>query len=77
MINQRNCKKCKHLCHCIEADHEGCQCSGCECSSKEYFRHFDKKTEDKSKQQQERKNDLSFENGGVVINNTNEREGCQ
>ncbi len=39
--------------------------------------HFDKKTEDKSKQQQERENDLSFENGGVVINNTNECEGCQ
>jgi|TARA_B100000315_G_scaffold253873_1_gene293654 hypothetical protein len=76
MINQRNCKKCKHLCHCIEADHEGCQCSGCECSSKEYFRHFDKKTEDKSKQQ-ERENDLSFENNGVVIDDTNECEGCQ
>ncbi len=28
---ERFCKKCKHLCHCIEADHEGCKCSGCDC----------------------------------------------
>ena len=27
----RTCKKCGHLCHCIEADHEGCKCSGCDC----------------------------------------------
>ena len=29
----RTCKKCGHLCHCIEADHEGCKCSGCDCAS--------------------------------------------
>ena len=29
----RTCKKCGHLCHCIEADHEGCKCSGCYCSA--------------------------------------------
>ena len=29
----RTCKKCGHLCHCIEADHEGCKCTGCECDS--------------------------------------------
>ena len=29
----RTCKKCKHLCHCIEADHEGCKCTGCDCSA--------------------------------------------
>jgi len=27
----KTCKKCGHLCHCIEADHEGCKCSGCDC----------------------------------------------
>ena len=27
----RTCKKCNHLCHCIEADHEGCKCTGCDC----------------------------------------------
>ena len=31
IIMDRTCKKCKHLCHCIEADHEGCKCSGCDC----------------------------------------------
>ena len=29
----RTCKKCGHLCHCIEADHEGCKCTGCDCAS--------------------------------------------
>ena len=29
----RTCKKCNHLCHCIEADHEGCKCTGCDCSA--------------------------------------------
>jgi hypothetical protein len=27
----RTCKKCGHLCHCIEADHEGCKCDDCDC----------------------------------------------
>ena len=30
----RTCKKCNNLCHCIEADHEGCKCEGCECGQK-------------------------------------------
>ena len=25
------CKKCNHLCHCIESDHEKCSCENCEC----------------------------------------------
>ena len=29
----RTCKKCNHLCHCIEADHEGCKCTGWDCDS--------------------------------------------
>ena len=32
VMKERFCKKCNHLCHCIEADHEGCKCSGCDCS---------------------------------------------
>jgi len=34
IMEERFCKKCNHLCHCIEADHEGCKCDGCECDSK-------------------------------------------
>ena len=30
-MNNRTCKKCGHLCHCIEADHEGCKCGICDC----------------------------------------------
>ena len=33
MMMDRTCKKCNHLCHCIEADHEGCKCTGCDCDS--------------------------------------------
>ena len=31
MDDNKECKKCGHLCHCIEADHEGCKCDGCDC----------------------------------------------
>ena len=27
------CGRCGHLCHCVVADHEGCDCTGCNCSS--------------------------------------------
>ena len=27
----RFCKKCNHLCHCIEADFKDCKCENCEC----------------------------------------------
>jgi len=30
-MDNRFCKKCGHLCHCIEADHEGCKCGSCDC----------------------------------------------
>ena len=30
-MDNRTCKKCKHLCHCIEADHDGCKCTSCDC----------------------------------------------
>ena len=33
VMMDRTCKKCGHLCHCIEADHEGCKCTGCDCSA--------------------------------------------
>ena len=33
-MDERFCKKCDHLCHCIEADHSDCQCENCECGQK-------------------------------------------
>ena len=30
-MDDKTCKKCGHLCHCIEADHDGCKCTGCDC----------------------------------------------
>ncbi len=44
-MSEKICKKCGHLCHCIEADHVGCECANCECSGKEYFKHRDTKDE--------------------------------
>jgi len=32
-MTEKFCKKCNHLCHCVEADHEGCKCESCECNS--------------------------------------------
>jgi hypothetical protein len=64
IMNERFCKKCNHLCHCIEADHEGCKCDGCEC-----------KAVDNNK---EYASDLSFENNGeLVIDSTDDCESCQ
>ena len=34
-MNNRFCKKCNHLCHCIEADHSDCKCENCECMQRE------------------------------------------
>ena len=70
-MTERFCKKCNHLCHCIEADHEGCKCKGCDCNGREE----DKRT---YKTHKEWANDMSYENnGGVVIDDTGECESCQ
>ena len=34
-MDDRFCKKCNHLCHCIEADHSDCACKNCECNGRE------------------------------------------
>ena len=31
-MENRFCKKCNHLCHCVEADHSDCKCDNCECA---------------------------------------------
>ena len=33
-MTERFCKKCNHLCHCIEADHDTCKCENCECNGR-------------------------------------------
>ena len=35
IMTEKTCKKCGHLCHCLEADHEGCTCANCECKEPE------------------------------------------
>ena len=34
-MDERFCKKCNHLCHCIESDHSDCKCDNCECNQRE------------------------------------------
>ncbi len=41
LMTEQFCKKCNHLCHCIEADHEGCKCDGCECNIRAEDRSFE------------------------------------
>ena len=33
MMNEKTCKTCGHLCHCMEADHTGCKCEKCACNA--------------------------------------------
>ena len=40
-MTERFCKKCNHLCHCIEADHSDCKCENCECNGREEDRSFE------------------------------------
>ena len=60
-MTERFCKKCNHLCHCIEADHSDCKCENCECKKGQ------EKAEDLSYEN----------NGGLVIDDTGECESCQ
>ena len=32
-MSDKICKKCGHLCHCMEADHTGCKCAKCACNT--------------------------------------------
>ena len=32
-MNDKICKKCGHLCHCVGADHEKCDCDNCDCEN--------------------------------------------
>ena len=34
-MDDKTCKKCGHLCHCVEADHADCKCANCECMQRE------------------------------------------
>ena len=62
MKMDRTCKKCKHLCHCIEADHEGCKCIGCNCPKANVWNYEEDVVADKY--EKDRESDLSFENNG-------------
>ena len=40
-MTEKFCKKCNHLCHCVEADHEVCKCENCECNGREEDQSFE------------------------------------
>ena len=77
IMMDRTCKKCGHLCHCIEADHEGCKCDGCDC--KNYIHELAKANPDKSytKLEQEKAEQDTYETNGLVIDSTDDCESCQ
>ena len=62
----RFCKKCNHLCHCIEADNSDCKCENCECMQREEDKTFESSP-----------NTSNFKTGEVIIDDTGECESCQ
>ena len=64
---ERFCKKCNHLCHCIEADHEKCDCANCDCNGDQ----AEQATYERSP------NTSNFKTGEVIIDDTDECESCQ
>ena len=66
-MDDKTCKKCGHLCHCVEADHEKCDCAGCDCNGEEA---------EQATYEHKPKTD-SFKSGEVVIDDTNDCEWCQ
>ena len=35
IMEDRYCKKCNKICHCVEADRSDCECENCECMQRE------------------------------------------
>ena len=62
-MENKTCKKCGHLCHCVEADHETCDCSSCDCSGEQA--------------EQATYEHCLNTSGGLVIDDTNDCEWCQ
>ena len=34
-MEDRFCKKCNKICHCVEEDRSDCECENCECMKRE------------------------------------------
>ena len=66
-MDDKTCKKCGHLCHCVEADHEKCDCSNCDCNGEQ----AEQATYEHSP------NTSNFKTGEVIIDDTNDCEWCQ
>ena len=76
-MDNRTCKKCGHLCHCIEADHEGCKCGNCDC--KKSIHELAKANPDKTYKEleQTKVEQDTYETNGLVIDSTDDCESCQ
>ena len=62
-MTDKFCKKCNHLCHCIEADHFTCKCENCECGTRDEALTYE--------------NEVRHTNGEVIIDSTGDCESCQ
>jgi len=82
-MNKNICERCEHMCHCNKNDEHriitDCECIGCNCPKANVWNYEEDKVADKyEKEKRDRANDQSFENnGGVIIDDTNDCEGCQ
>ena len=66
-MENKTCKKCGHLCHCVEADHEKCDCANCDCNGDQ----AEQATYERSP------NTSNFKTGEVIIDDSDECESCQ
>ena len=76
-MDNRTCKKCGHLCHCIEADHEGCKCTGCNCIVS--INELATANPDKSYKELEKVSVIKEKvfGGVIVVDSTDDCESCQ
>jgi len=75
-MTDRVCKRCEHICHCNTNDEHkiitNCGCVECNCPDNNVWNYEEPKVANKFKAE-----DLSFENNGVVVDDTENCDGCQ
>ena len=74
-MTKNTCKRCDHVCHCDTNDEHriitDCECVSCNCPKNNVWNYEEDVVADTYE------NEVNKNNGGVVIDDTNECEGCQ
>ena len=74
-MTKNTCKRCDHVCHCDTNDEHriitDCECVSCNYPKNNVWNYEEDAVADTYE------NEVNKNNGGVVIDDTNECEGCQ